>query len=432
MVTSWLGRAYPVATVISSNVIIDSNNAPPFDCNKVNAQVAAIRQQDMMSGADPLTHYFGLVSDGDGAGMWMRGCSAIPSAPDPTAVGSGPTGNGSWGWDFDGCYGDWYTGHELGHTFGRSHPGSGCGDSSDDPNYPFPAGQLSNADDGYVGFDVGDAALNLPMVAYPGTTWHDVMSYCSNIWISSYTYLGIQRQLVGENSKTMSVSMPAELSGSGAPDRRYPEQTETVSETRSSQGPYVHLVAIINLTRGTGQIEYLTGLLSGESRSIASTSRVSARFVSESGAALAEYFIVPKPQSCTPAGADAHALVDATLPRPPSSSRLLLMVDGNTVDHRGASQHLPAAGDMQSAQHELGSQLTWHAGPDSEPGSITFSVQASSDHGKTWSTLAVGLKSPSFRYDQHLAPAGTQILMRVFATDGFDQSVAATHSIVQH
>ena len=79
------------------------------------------------------------------------------------------------GWDFDGTYGDWYTGHELGHTFGRKHPGF-CGETHDDPAYPFVAGQLSNADDAYVGFDVGDASFGLTMTALPGTDWHDVMT----------------------------------------------------------------------------------------------------------------------------------------------------------------------------------------------------------------------------------------------------------------
>src|SRR6266849_3345067 len=75
MIVSWLRRAYPVASVISSQVIVDSNHTPPFDCNQVNAQVAAIRMQDMQAGGDPFTHYFGLVGDGNGLGFWMRGCS---------------------------------------------------------------------------------------------------------------------------------------------------------------------------------------------------------------------------------------------------------------------------------------------------------------------------------------------------------------------
>lgn len=197
LIDSWLTRAYPVAQVISSRAIVDTSAAVPFGCGDINAQVAAIRALDMSEGEDRRTHYFGLVSDG---GFFMRGCSTIAFTPDPSAVGSGPTGPATWGWDFDGSYGDWYTGHELGHTFGRLHPGSGCGETSDDPNYPFVSGQLANADDAFVGFDVGDPIFNLPMSALPGTVWHDVMTYCSFQWLSSYTYEAIRDRLVAENN----------------------------------------------------------------------------------------------------------------------------------------------------------------------------------------------------------------------------------------
>ena len=196
LVNSWLLRAYPVHQVLSSQAIVAATQAPPFTCDQINSQVAAIRALDISSGADKRTHYYGLVSDG---GFFMRGCAAVPGSPDPTAVGSGPTGPYSWGWDFDGSYGDWYTGHELGHTFGRKHPGACPGEYADDPAYPFPAGQLSDADNALVGLDVGDPLYGLPMTALPGTDWHDVMTYCNRQWLSSYTYEGIRaRLLAGE------------------------------------------------------------------------------------------------------------------------------------------------------------------------------------------------------------------------------------------
>jgi hypothetical protein len=198
LLVSWLGRAYPVGQVISSQTVIDATASPPFGCGDINAQVAAIRALDMSAGGDPRTHYYGMVSDG---GFFMRGCAAgIPATADPSTVASGPTGPATWGWDFDGSYGDWYGGHELGHTFGRRHPGF-CGETQDDlQNYPFANGQLAGSADSFVGFDVGDPAQGLPMTALPGQSWHDVMTYCNYLWLSPYTYRGILDRLIAEGS----------------------------------------------------------------------------------------------------------------------------------------------------------------------------------------------------------------------------------------
>lgn len=197
LLDSWLGRAYPVAQVVSSRVLVTATATPPFSCGDINAQIAAIRALDVAAGEDSRTHYYGLVSDG---GFFMRGCAAgIPSGPAPATVASGPTGAATWGWDFDGSYGDWYGGHELGHTFGRFHPGY-CGESQDDlTNYPYDNGQLGGSDASFAGFDVGDPVNVLPMAALPGTVWRDVMTYCSNQWLSAYTYLGVRRRLIAES-----------------------------------------------------------------------------------------------------------------------------------------------------------------------------------------------------------------------------------------
>jgi hypothetical protein len=210
LIASWLRRAYPTPQVQMAQLTIPATSTWPFTCTQANAQVAAVRNVDVNNGADARTHYYGLVSDGGG---FMRGCSAIPAKADPSAVGSGPTGCCDFGWDTDGSYGDWYTGHELGHTFGRIHIGSGCGDVPSDPFYPFPAGQLSGADEAFVGFDVGDSSAGRPIAALPGTGWHDEMSYCDYQWISSYTYRRIWARLAAEDLLPSSVA----ASGVAAP-----------------------------------------------------------------------------------------------------------------------------------------------------------------------------------------------------------------------
>ena len=212
LIQSWLPRTYPISQLIYSHVTIPWNvdpnnppNNPNYGCGQANALVASVRNLDIAGGMDARTHYYGLVSDG---ARFMRGCAAgIPGNPDPTVVASGPTGTNTWGWDNDGSYGDWYTGHELGHTYGRLHPGSGCGESSDDPNYPFLNGQLSAADGAFTGLEVGASAFSINPAALPGVPWHDVMTYCQRQWLSSYTYAGILARLNAEN--TLPAGAPA-------------------------------------------------------------------------------------------------------------------------------------------------------------------------------------------------------------------------------
>jgi VCBS repeat protein len=207
LIQSWLGRGYPTHQVLMSTRLVNASNTWPFGCGQANAQIAGIRNLDVNGGSvDARTHYYGLVADGGG---FMRGCAAVPGTAQPSAIGSGPTGPGTFGWDTDGSYGDWYTAHELGHTFGRSHVGGTCGEAGTDSNYPFDDGQLSNSDSRFTGLDVGDPARSINMQALPGETWHDVMSYCQNQWVSSYTYDHIQQRLAAEQSVTSGAEMLA-------------------------------------------------------------------------------------------------------------------------------------------------------------------------------------------------------------------------------
>ncbi|MBK8250767.1 MAG: hypothetical protein IPK85_25740 [Gemmatimonadetes bacterium] len=65
--------------------------------------------------------------------------------------------------------------HELGHNFGRFHAPCG-GAGNPDPSYPHSGGSI-----GHYGYSLTSAALKAPSMA-------DLMGYCSNIWISDYTY----------------------------------------------------------------------------------------------------------------------------------------------------------------------------------------------------------------------------------------------------
>jgi hypothetical protein len=418
LLQSWLGRAFPAGLLVITTAIVDAIATPPFNCGDINAQLAAIRTLDMDLGGDERTHYYGIVSDG---GFFMRGCAGVPSEPSPDAVGSGPTGSGTWGWDTDGSYGDWYGGHELGHTYGRRHPGF-CGETMDDlDNYPFVNGQLANANDSFIGFDVGDPANGLSMRALPGMQWRDVMTYCNFQWLSAYTYLGIRRRLAAEDALGPDgIPGPAPVSGGGRgrPDQRFPHERQR-KEARSEIT--VSVVATVNLTQRTGKIQYVNPLEKPKFREqVGEDARL--RVNGPDGQLLAEIPIAVRLDSELSLGDDREGIVDAIITVDPTSRAIELVVADRVVDTYKVGGPLP---DVRALRAEVGTESIGIAA-DADETEGTYSVQVSTDAGQTWQTIGIGLKTPSLDIDRSHFKPGQDIRIRVIATNGLQRSVIMT------
>jgi hypothetical protein len=418
LLQSWLGRAFPAGLLVITTAIVDAIATPPFNCGDINAQLAAIRTLDMDLGGDERTHYYGIVSDG---GFFMRGCAGVPSEPSPDAVGSGPTGSGTWGWDTDGSYGDWYGGHELGHTYGRRHPGF-CGETMDDlDNYPFVNGQLANANDSFIGFDVGDPANGLSMRALPGMQWRDVMTYCNFQWLSAYTYLGIRRRLAAEDALGPDgIPGPAPVSGGGRgrPDQRFPHERQR-KEARSEIT--VSVVATVNLTQRTGKIQYVNPLEKPKFREqVGEDARL--RVNGPDGQLLAEIPIAVRLDSELSLGDDREGIVDAIITVDPTSRTIELVVADRVVDTYKVGGPLP---DVRALRAEVGTESIGIAA-DADETEGTYSVQVSTDAGQTWQTIGIGLKTPSLDIDRSHFKPGQDIRIRVIATNGLQRSVIMT------
>jgi reprolysin-like metallo-peptidase family M12B len=92
--------------------------------------------------------------------------------------------------------------HEIGHNHGRGHAPcvpSGGSISGVDAKYPFPDGRT-----GIIGYDSRTKAL----LSDKGT---DLMGYCSNVWLSEYTYGAITERLALVNGNQSQVLSAAAL-----------------------------------------------------------------------------------------------------------------------------------------------------------------------------------------------------------------------------
>jgi hypothetical protein len=399
---SYLRRAYPVSRVLMTTTTVTAAPAAPFDAAQINAQLQAIRAVDVATGTDARTHYYGMVS---ADGFFMRGLAAgIPGAPQPGTVASGPTGNVGFSWDTDGSWGDWYGAHELGHTLGRRHA-EFCGAGGGGP-YPFANGQLSNADEALVGIDDGETSLGLPLRVWHPITSHDVMSYCEDQWLSSFTYEGIYDRLVAEDALPAGAT-PGVPAGAAA---------EATGSGTGEGGWSMRLFASVNLDRSEGSIaavlpEQVVGAApdagEGGAGEGAYADRVRAQVLDASGAVLDERPVPVVRSSCEDPDQDVTGTVDATLPDVAGAAQVQLLVGdvvvaaytvGGTPVSPSAPRTLTTDGGAERAPAaepgEPGTQvvhLAWDAA--GAPGSQRYIVQVSSEPG-TWSTVAVGVTEP--------------------------------------
>jgi hypothetical protein len=311
---SWIRRTYPLASTPGSasdpspgfrpnlwlmyveglGSFVDQSHAlcallyPNPDYRSLCASAvtnALMKQLRVENGVPGNVFMYGMISDG--AGHFPRG-----QASGSGNVSSGPAGSGTWGWDTDGTYADWYAGHEIGHTLNRDHPRPGstldtgvCGQGPDDgaldASYPYLDGRLSSIPATMWGFDVGDAAFGLPVQLYPGSLWFDVMTYCGYLWLSDYTYDGMYSYMAAHPSSYLGVASPASpriegdflgVYGSIAPD----------GET-----------AVIHSLRRVSSVASIPGLVAGEDK-------YRVRLLDDDSAVLADYPFTPEESDNSP------------------------------------------------------------------------------------------------------------------------------------
>lgn len=430
MLISWLQRAYPtpqVLTNIGPMTGTGYNGVPT--CSQVNADLFSrwiLDTSPFFGGnTDARTRYYGIVSDNNG-NNFMRGC-----APVGGPIGSGPTGPGTWGWDSDGSYGDWYGGHEMGHILGRQHPGyADTGDGActrndmlqdrADPNYPYANGLISGSDQRYFGFDVGDPANGISTQVRIPTTWTDVMTYRCNQWISDYTYLSILGGLPSAGP-----SMGINITGNGG-----------INNTETMFNASLLVLGNLNLNESTIELEPFSVVpnLTLTQRPLNSSYTID--LLTDNGTLLARYPFEPKIYADIPPEEDQIALIGEVVPYVQSTARIVISNESRELASRTVSSSTPEVNMIypnggEKLQDEGTIIVSWNASDNDDEDRLTYSLLYSPDAGKSWNTIDVGINRSDYVVNLETLPGSENAKFRVIATDGVNTGIDDSDNIFQ-
>lgn len=412
----WMRRAYPVSDVRvvlrsafwGNAVSVDGQLTDP-NCMAVNAYLAAKRLSDLAnSSAVPVnSHYYGMVED---SGGFMRGCGELPGF-----VASGPNGTGTFGWDDDGSYGDWYGGHEMGHTYNRYHA-EFCGALGGRP-FPNPKGSISPAATGPTaayGFDIVTRNIY-------GPDWFDFMTYCKYQWVSMFTYHGLMDRITTTarmRSKRF-VNQTARLVVSGQID----PETTTVTLQRlfvlpdagevkePIPGPYAIVL------KGNAGLTSQAGISDRESDVVE----------------LARYPFTPSSaHSGPPRGTEGekdYLLINEMVPFVEGTTIVEITGPTGVLHTVTAGPNTPVVTLLAPNGGETLDQPTvrvsWTS-DDADGDLLTFNLQFSRDDGANWEMVAQHIVGSSIDLDAANISRTEQGRFRILATDGihtgFDDS----------
>jgi hypothetical protein len=134
--------------------------------------------------------------------------------------------------------------HEVGHAHGREHAPCGLYGQPSDPGYPH-----SGAEIGVWGYDIVTGTLYRPADTL------DMMSYCSPIWVSDYTYEALFQRIaaLAPNALSRGDAQPMQLA------RVTPEGDILLRSTFVQRGPPGGRPVQVDVTAASGAETRLTG-----------------------------------------------------------------------------------------------------------------------------------------------------------------------------
>ncbi|MBW7886260.1 MAG: hypothetical protein H3C34_27265, partial [Caldilineaceae bacterium] len=359
--------------------------------------------------------YYGMISDG--SNNFPRGQAVYSkTSVGPSGTPCSPFSLGC-GWDTDGSYADWYAAHEIGHSLGRAHPNAGsdnpatsnvsenCGHSRSDPGYPYgntstARAPIGPADGSMEGFDGGDPAYSIPKAVLPSSTWNDVMSYCSNQWLSDYTYTGMYNNM-----------------------KANPSAADAGLVQAAATGDFLAVTGVIK-PDGTAGFSFVRRLDSVVNVPPLVPGAYSIRLLDAGNNPLATYAFTPDEVS------HADGLGFGQVVNFVAGTRTIQILrnsDSLVMGSTAVSANPPTVSNvaLQGAPNPVTGVVTlgWTAS-DPDGDALIFDVAYSRDNGATFQPVAINISGNSTQIDTaQLGGSGTAIL-RVTATDGVNSAAA--------
>ncbi len=294
---------------------------------------------------------------------------------------------------------------EVGHTMNLPHV-PGCGAGGPNMTYPKSDGLLDE-----MGIDPYTLKIYSPAWSY------DFMGYCgggSNSWTSFFTYGEIGGLLPRGVSYLPSGSPRAAPAGLSAQPAKVPVGTGDLSPTNAS------------LTEGFYLVHRSTFKASTPDKGPCSI-----EFLDAGGQLLySQHFELAQMSNDGPQTEGGFRLV---LPWTDGSRKAVFKYQDKVIGQTNASPHAPSLTLTYPKGGEswapTGQQtISWTAG-DADNNPLGYMVQYSADGGQTWMIVAANLQEPFFTFDGDYLPGSARGVIRVIATDGFNNTQVDSNQI---
>ena len=216
----------------------------------------------------------------------------------------------------------------------------------------------------------------------------------------------------------------------GRPDQRFPRastEPAPLADADTRKEVLVSVVATVNMTRREGKIRYVNPIPGGQPSVIDPHSSVVLVGKGPAGEVLHEHPVRVNIYTDRPPEADREGLVDAIVPVNRAARAIELVMDGKVVDAIRIGGSPPVVGGLQRVSAD-GAEADLLLALDRPPvdDAHTFAVQVSTDRGRTWHTVAVGLREPTFGIDRAQFAKGQELQVRVIATNGLVSAVVTS------